>query len=245
VSFDLSGLRLSDLTHEDGLIILNLGVTGHRDLAHAETISAVLFRSLDEIAAFLLEKLPKQNFRIVLHTPVAEGADQLALWVFLDWSRRNLGRLPVRCSVQLVFPMPPEEYRRSFADQHGPSSLDAVIAKLVKEAEIADCFEMLPEILLEGTYESHHSGLRNNAFSRLIPYFQQQCDSLWALWDGVDLEETGGTSDVIRSLCRRTDLGQAHRCSHVFWLSVCRAGAVEKGGLHSWETLVLPKDSSG
>ena len=161
-----------------GPLPLVVGVTGHRDL-RAEDVGA-LEAQVRTILAGLAARSP--HTPLVLLSPLAEGADRLVARVALD-----LG-------VRLVVPLPLP--RALYEDDFGTDASRSEFAALLARAQT--CFE-LP--LVAGDHEADvraHGAARERQYAHVGAYIVRHCQILLALWDGSPVEQTGGTSQIVR-----------------------------------------------
>ncbi|HEX5707921.1 MAG TPA: hypothetical protein VFX96_11530 [Pyrinomonadaceae bacterium] len=161
-----------------GPLPLVVGVTGHRDLRASDYPS--LEERVREIFVLLLKEY--EHTPITLLSPLAEGADRLTARVALD-----LG-------VQLIvpLPMPRELYEADFTAEGSLAEFRELIARA----------ESAPEIELVGGHTeeevSNPLAARNALYENVGAYIVGHCQILIALWDGVDLGLTGGTSSIVK-----------------------------------------------
>jgi len=147
---------------------LIVAVTGHRNLVPAETAGI-----RDRIRALFIELGELCDARrLVLASPLAEGADQLAADVALE-----LG-------IDLVVPLPgpTERYLEDFVTVEGRKHF----------AELADAAS---EVFVIESDSGAVSG--ETAYARLGAYLSAHCDILLAVWDGKPSEGLGGTAQVV------------------------------------------------
>jgi len=148
---------------------LVVSVTGHRDLVESE---------LDGIrervrALFTLLRAQYPDMRLKLQSPLAEGADQLAAEVALDMD----------VDLDVVLPMPEPEYLDEFEDPAAVGKFHALSAKASSRLE-------LPGFVAGAAHDE--------CYARLGVFQASHCHVLLAIWDGKDLPDLGGTSQVVR-----------------------------------------------
>lgn len=161
-----------------GPVPLVLGITGHRDLRPGDV--PALEAGVEAIFRDLAAKYATTP--LVLLSPLAEGADRLA------------ARVALRCGVRLVcpLPMPKEEYLKDFESDASRSEFEELLAK-------ADRWYELP--MLDGNDLANIAGQNNHRahqYGLVGAFIVRECQLLIALWNGVDNEDIGGTSQVVR-----------------------------------------------
>jgi hypothetical protein len=154
-------------------------VTGHQDVRPADR--AALEERVREALRELADRHP--STRLVLLSPLAEGADRLAARAALD-----LG-----IDLVVPLPMPAEAYERTFGNVGGPGA----------EASVAEFRDLLARasrsfVLDDGPGEAGGGPRDDLRYARLGAYLCRSCHALIALWDGTPSGPTGGTADVVR-----------------------------------------------
>lgn len=160
----------------DARMRLNIGLTAHRDLVHAEepALRAVVREFLQNLRA----QFPALPLRLI--SALAEGGDQLVAEEALD--------LGIELMVPL--PMPQSEYERDFTD---PEVL-ARFRNLLARAQV----RVLP-LAAGNTLEAiaARGSARNRQYAQLGMFVSSHCQILLALWDGHPSAATGGTAQVV------------------------------------------------
>ena len=162
-------------------IVVNIGVTGHRAGALTAPLVRTLrpvvytvFRELRDATLRLQESEPEfcslTEARLLLHTPLATGADQIAAIC-----ARSSGFF-----VRAVLPFEPTEYRNDFADGEELEGFEQALAA-------ADEIVALPgdRSDLQGAYVLVGESLVDTA------------DVVIAIWDGEKGRGPGGTAHVV------------------------------------------------
>ena len=139
-----------------------IGVTGHRILPKLSQTRL----SVREIISDLVQQLE----RLVLISPLAEGADRLVATEVLKFPNTSL---------HVVLPLEIDDYRKDFAS---PASL----AEFQNLLEQADQIKVLPSV-----------DNRNLAYEAVGRYVVDHCDLLLALWDGHEAHKQGGTAEIV------------------------------------------------
>jgi hypothetical protein len=139
-----------------------IGVTGHRILPKL-TQTRLCVREF-------INDLVQQSGRLVVLSPLAEGADRLVAFEVLKYPNTSL---------HVVLPLEIDDYRKDFSS---PTSL-AEFQSLLEQAELV---KVLPSV------EN-----RNLAYEAVGRYVVDHCDLLVALWDGHDTHKQGGTAEIV------------------------------------------------
>ena len=159
----------------DDKIPLVIGVTGHRNL-HPDEIPKIRAK-IKEIFDFLKGKYP--NTPLLLISPLAEGADRLVAQVAVEENIRFI----------VPFPLPKEEYCRDFKTKECQKEFDDLLSKA------STVFEL--PIETQG-FEEKNSPARHQQYAIVGAYVARHAHILIALWDGIELETVGGTSQVLQ-----------------------------------------------
>lgn len=162
-------------------LTLNVGITGHRAhvlsdaiVAQLETRIARCFDRL-QVAMQAIGADPNSGFsdappRLLLHTALATGADQLAA---TSAKGRNF-------QVRALLPFPVDEYRRDFSER-------GEHREFCEHLEAANSYFALP-----GTREAE-----NHAYVMVGKAVIAAADILIAVWDGKEGNGPGGTAHVV------------------------------------------------
>lgn len=169
-------------------IVLNVGITGHRSgvltapvVRSLRPIVYTVFRQLREAALTL--QASEQSLcsvteaRLLLHTPLASGADQIAAIC-----ARSSGYF-----VRALLPFEPNDYRQDFAPgeelDHFEQALEAadeIVALPGERSDIEAAYLLVGESLV-GT-----------------------ADLIIAIWDGEEARGPGGTANVVGMALRKS-----------------------------------------
>lgn len=154
----------------DYALPLIVAVTGHRDLVSAEKPG--LADGVRRLFHGLAEQFPGR--RLVLLSPLAEGADQLA------------ARVATENNVDLVVPLPGREaaYLADFATNDGRRGYEELSSRAM------DVFELAAD-------DDGIDRLSDSDYARLGAYLSMHCDVLLAIWDGKQSGKVGGTADIV------------------------------------------------
>ena len=162
----------------ESLIPIILGAVGHRDLRDED------IKKLESSVAGIFDGLKKKfpTTPLVLLSGLAEGADRLIVRIGLDKGAR------------LIVPMPMEKdkYMEDFKTDKSRQEFN----ELLKHAE-----NTFPLSLTDENHENNKKGVpvnRDLQYRALGSYIARNSQIVIALWDGVDTNKMGGTSDVIR-----------------------------------------------
>jgi hypothetical protein len=162
---------------EHGPLPLVIGVTGHRDL-RTEDIPKLTELVLAEYAE-LRKNYPSTP--ITLLSALADGADRLLAHLALDSGMR----------LAVVLPMPTDLYEKDF-DSPSMEEYQSLIAK----AEYLTELPIMPSLTSEDIKE--HGIFREQQYAQVGAYIAAHSAILIALWDGVELNLIGGTSQVVK-----------------------------------------------
>jgi hypothetical protein len=162
-------------------VVLNVGITGHR--AGALTAPVIrnlrptvfaIFRQLRETALKLQESedalCSETEAQLLLHTPLASGADQIAAIC-----ARSSGYF-----VRALLPFEPHDYREDFAPGEELDSFEQAL-------EAADEIVALP---------GHRDDLQA-AYVMVGESLVHHADIMIAIWDGEQARGPGGTGHVV------------------------------------------------
>ena len=162
-----------DISKSDVTVV---GVTGHRILADVLLIEAGIDRALARIEREA--ELRDEHQRLVVLSPLAEGADRLVVL-------RALARPTF--ALHAVLPFPRDDYMQDFSE---PDSR-AEFLRLLRRAE---------EVL-----ELSGSPTRDEGYEAAAGCIVEKSDMLIAVWDGKRAQGRGGTAEFVE-LARRRDL---------------------------------------
>jgi hypothetical protein len=158
---------------QSALLPLILGVTGHRDLC-PEAIPE-LRRKVQQTMRLIQQQWNQSqkgaSAPVMLLSALAAGADQLAAEVALEEGLELI----------VTLPMPLEEYEKDFADL----------------GELA-AFRVLLQQALEVIVVPADATQRDLQYQAAGAYISRHCCLLIALWDGIHVQQIGGTSHVVR-----------------------------------------------
>lgn len=167
------------MTEDDGsrdnLIPLVIGVTGHRDLRPDETDE--LRALIAELFASLRKRFP--HTPLLLMTALAEGADRLAAHAAIE----------AGVDVRAVLPMPAESYREDFLSPESKAEFDSLCAK----AKVIE----LPLTRAEHAALKTPGRDRDLSYAKAGMFISAHCHILLAVWDRVESDNVGGTSQII------------------------------------------------
>ena len=139
-----------------------IGVTGHRSLPKLPQTRLYVRK--------VVSRLALQTERLVVLSPLAEGADRLVATEVL--------KLP-NSSLRVVLPLEIEDYRKDFVS---PASL----------AEFQDLLEQAEQVKVLPSVEN-----REMAYEAVGRYVVDHCDLLVAIWDGYKTHKQGGTAEIV------------------------------------------------
>jgi hypothetical protein len=154
-----------------------VGVTGHRDLRHADQ------RYLEGAVRAVLHDLRTRcpSTPLILLSPLAEGADRLVARVALDEGAQLIAPLP----------LPRELYEQDFEDESSLLEFRALLSRATRSFTL-DLQEgsSLEDVRARGPK-------RNKQYEAVGAYLVRNCLFLIALWDGRESDAVGGTAQVL------------------------------------------------
>lgn len=163
---------------------VRIGVTGHRTLGSEQLIR----ESVKSVLGKLDKMLSRKPHTFAVISPLAEGADRLVAREVLDWDTD--GEKPV---LEAVLPLPEEDYLNDFA---APGSKEEFRELLSRAKSV---------IVLEKTAS------RNAAYEHVGHYVVDNCDVLFAIWNGKKAVGQGGTAEIVE-YARKVG-------KHIFWIN--------------------------
>jgi hypothetical protein len=109
--------------------------------------------------------------RVTLLSPLAEGADRLAV---KQWLRHPAVRLIA------LLPMPADDYMKDFGGQESQREFQDLLQQAEEVITLPPCVE------------------RDQAYLNAGRYIVEQCDVLLAVWNGKAARGVGGTGDIVQ-----------------------------------------------
>jgi hypothetical protein len=166
---------------DKGPLPLIVGVTGHRDLRPHDRprLEAVVRGILDDLAR------THPATRLLIVSPLAEGADRLVAAVGLDLGARLLAPLPLPRSLYEA------DFRTAASREE--------FARLLARAD--DWFELPLDAGTTPGDVARPGPVRDRHYARVGAWIAQRSHVLLALWDGRepgDAARDGGTASVVR-----------------------------------------------
>lgn len=155
--------------------MIKTGITGHRDLKHSQILSYEK-RLFAELA-----KLKHKYDTIILYSSLADGADRIAI------------REAIKLNIEFiaVLPMPVDTYIPDF--------------DLISQNEFYYLLEKARQIVVIPFKENdlnqsqtidHYQ--RNTQYEAAGKFVVDNCDILFALWDGTFNNLKGGTGEIVK-----------------------------------------------
>jgi hypothetical protein len=197
-----------------GRLPIVFGVTGHRDVRAED--EPVLRAAIEAIFARFEAAYPSTP--LLLLTPLAEGADQLAAEVAV---RRGI---PFRVPI----PMPLPQYRDDFTGADRLAKFDALLSRADGPP-----YEM-PYYGDTTAANAGDEARRAHQYALLASHLSRAAHVLIALWDGVPSGTTGGTAQAVRfrvlgvpECYRRRSYIDAPETGPVYHIWTPRAGGAE------------------
>lgn len=159
------------------IIPLYLGITGHRDIRDEDRTT--LKHLISEFIKKKLEQCPYTP--VVLLTPLAEGADQIAAMAAIECKIKYIA----------VLPMPKEEYKKDFKTDEGLKNYNHFLSSAFSVIELPFLEELKNE-------KANELDWRKEQYYQNGLFIARQCHTLIALWDGFDSWNKGGTADIVK-----------------------------------------------
>ena len=155
------------------MIPINIAITGHRDLMPEKVTEYE--NAIKTILQQMIQKYPDSTIQLL--TGMAEGADILVAKVALE-----LG-----CSIIAVLPMAIEDFVKTFNKDKMDESIAEFETILAKATKVID---------LSKVYSDTRS--ETDKFVRLGAYLTENSQMIIALWNEVQNNKIGGTSNVVK-----------------------------------------------
>lgn len=182
-----------------GQIPLLIGVTGHLELRESDL--PALREQIRSALRELMKNCPNTPFAFL--TSLAEGADRLVADVALEpeFNARLIAPLPLRRALyEEDFKNPPEKAERPSLTPHDPQSNTSLkeFQRLVDGPQTR-WFELPAEPGSGGqdfgsSAEAAPAALRKHCYAAAGAFIVRNCQILFALWDGVENSDEGGTA---------------------------------------------------
>jgi len=152
-----------------------IGVTGHRDLQE-ECLS-----NYEKQVHDLLVILKREHSNVVIYSSLSYGADRL---VVQEGIKLNI-------PFTVVLPMPKDKYILDFNNE-SLVEFESLLSKAKEVITIA----LHNGITLNGI--SSYSKQRDIQYEACGHYIADNCNNLFALWDGKYIGLTGGTGEIVK-----------------------------------------------
>jgi hypothetical protein len=143
---------------------VKIGVTGHRFLAELEKLEAAARKAVSMIEQAFAGR------RLVVVSPLAEGADRLVARVVLE--REGAGLI-------VPLPLPVEDYMQDFGTEESKAEFRELLARAEEVVE-------LPA-----------APTRDAAYEQVGEWVLEHSDALVAIWDGQGAQGQGGTAEIV------------------------------------------------
>jgi len=147
-----------------------IGVTGHRNLDNRSVITRAVSSAIDSIRQ-MAPPLPSTTRLLVFLSPLAEGADRLAVHEAL--------RVPGTV-LKAVLPLRKDDYMQDFTTEESKKEFEELLAQ-------AKSIRILPV-----------TNSRVEAYEQVGRYIVDRCDVLMAIWDGKSSKGHGGTQEIVQ-----------------------------------------------
>jgi hypothetical protein len=157
--------------HARDSIPIIFGVTGHRDIPQSDV--PALHEAVREYFKKVVEQYP--NSEVVCLSALAEGADRIAARAAMD----------AGCSLGVFLPFAVDEYLNDFESEVSKQEFQTFLSKAL-------FVEVAPRLV------DSDIGNRDQGYVAVGVTIARYAQCLVALWDGITLEKSGGTSDIVR-----------------------------------------------
>ncbi len=168
--------------------IFKIGVTGHRDLKQ-ECLSYYK----EQVYSLLID-LKREHTKVVVYSPLSDGADRLVV--------KEGIKLDIPFIVAL--PMPKDKYIVDFNND----SLEE-FDRLLNQAQDVSIAPLYGNNTLDEI--SSYSNQRDLQYEACGHYIADHSDSLIALWDGKYIGLAGGTGEIVKYYINK----QNHKLHHL------------------------------
>lgn len=171
-----------------------IGVTGHRDLLPEDT--GYMRRQEGRLEKTVKEKLKELmnaygKEKLVLLSPLAQGADQLVAWTAMQ-----LG-IPVYAPIPMALGFYEKDFHRTQKNENRDTSKELMIFRYLL-GKTKGCY-------LVSSPKEKTGAERDRQYEAVGKFVAQHSDVLLALWDGVETAKTGGTSEIVKMVCTGID----------------------------------------
>lgn len=177
----------------NGQVPITLGITGHRDI-HPDVFNHISAQ-LKAVLKHIKQQYPDSP--LILISPLAEGADQLAAEIACE----------LQIDLYAVLPMPEEEYKKDFDKTDVTKNFNELLAKA------AHCRTLT---------EFDPKTQRELCYANVGKWVVDQCDVLIALWDGNLNELTGGTGEIVNYALTGELLSLEQHLNNQDWIALRR-----------------------
>ncbi len=157
-------------------IPITIGITGHRDLRPED--QEILTKSIRNIFQLLQQRYPDSPLQLL--SPLAEGADRL------------VAKIALEANIQLIVPLPMSQpiYQTDFQT---PASNQEFTELLDQATQVFELSRLEPDEDI-----SKYGKARTKQYALVGAYVAHHSHILLALWDGIPLNKTAGTSEVVQ-----------------------------------------------
>lgn len=154
---------------------LRIGITGHRKLnaQQRSKLEPVIQRAIQNIITYERSLHPEVE-DVIFISPMAEGADSIFSQVAIESFQGKL---------HVILPFEKEEYLNDFSTDQRRNEFEA----LMENDQVYKTEEL-------GSIESED---RDTLYYKVGTEVVDQCNYILAIWDELDSEKQGGTSDIV------------------------------------------------
>ncbi len=185
------GAEDSGPSHPDGFAYeLRIGVTGHRHLRDAATVTQTVRRVLQHIDRTLGPQ-SRTPLEWIVVSPIAKGADRIVAEQVL--------RLPAS-RLEVLTPLELDEYRRDFVEADDRDEFEQLLQRAAHSRCVSH--QPPPDMKDPATLQEW----RNRAYMQVGRAVIDASEIVIAIWDGQPSRGLGGTGDVARHALSRERL---------------------------------------
>ena len=163
---------------------IRIGITGHRKIPNVDTTSALINHALEtKVGEMFSPGTRATPIAFTIISPLAEGADRLLACIALTYPNSRL---------EVPLPLTLDDYLEDFQTPASREEFRDLLALCphplyLRSKRIAD----------ESQNPDERSALRAAAYEAVGHYVVDNCDLLFALWDGGASRGRGGTAEIV------------------------------------------------
>lgn len=175
-----------------------IGISGHRDVAHLQSESQSgtegVKRAIKEALLYWKNQL-NEHTPIWLMTGMAQGADLLAIAAVDELIAEGYEQSKLK--VVPCLPMPQVAFEMDFANSEERQHFQTLMSKY-SENTITLRSKLPQERYAAALVDSNYGNDRNSLYMNLAGFLARVCNVVICVWDGLDAQGSGGTTDVVK-----------------------------------------------